>query len=422
MLTQAENELLTRVGPGTPAGELLRRYWLVVGTVSGLTEEAPPKPVRILGENLVLYRMPPAPGESAPSYGLIAERCPHRSASFKYGLVDCAGIRCVYHGWKFAPDGTCLEQPPEGADSTYKNRVRAVTYPVKKLAGLLFGYLGPLPAPELPRWDLLVREDGRRWGVDELVVECNWLQAMENSVDPSHLYWLHGSLGSRGLPTGAARFATLGLPAEYEEQNEYFVTDWGIMKRRITPPRIPGGPTEEEQHPLVFPTGLRLVLSMQSVLKQDWNASRTLTEEEKAVGYVHNMHFRTPIDDEHTAHYNVSFVPSKNTMSADEDPPFEVCGFRDDGGNYKMHIVTAQDALAWESQGAVVDRTREHLGVGDTGVIMLRKLIREQIEIVQNGGDPLGVIRDPAKNVMIDLDIVHEPFGVYRPKDAVGSR
>lgn len=415
MLTQAENEMLTRVGPGTPAGELLRRYWHVVAASNEVSDELPTKQVRILGEDLVLFRMPPPPGEKTPSYGLVTERCPHRSASFKYGTIDCEGIRCIYHGWKFAPDGTCLEQPAEGADSTYKNRIHVRTYPVKKLAGLLFAYMGPLPAPELPRWDLLVREDGRRWGVNELVIDCNWLQAMENSVDPSHLFWLHGNLGSRALPPGAARNAVFGLPENYEEENEYFQTEWGIMKKRITPPRVPGGPREEEQHPLVFPTGLRLVLSTTSVIKQDWRASRTLTEEEKAVGFVHNMHFRTPIDDEHTMQYNISFVDSKNTMSADDDPPFETLGFKDEAGEYRMQIVSAQDALAWESQGAIADRTQEHLGVGDTGIIMLRKLIRDQIEIVRNGGDPIGVIRDPAKNVLIDLDVIHEPFG-YRPK------
>ena len=190
---------------------------------------------------------------------------------------------------------------------------------------------------------------------------------------------------------------------------------YGIMKRRITPNPKPGLPPETEQHPLVFPTGLRLVLSMESVFKQGWEAGKLITPEEAKLGYVHNIHFRTPLDDEHTMHYNVSFLPSRtHTMSVDEDPPFETCGFRDRDGNVKLEIVTAQDALAWEAQGAIVDRTQEHLGGADRGVTILRKLVRDQIELVKAGKDPLGTIRDPAQNTIVDLDVIHEPFGLFR--------
>jgi 5,5'-dehydrodivanillate O-demethylase oxygenase subunit len=414
MLTEAENDALTRVGPGTPSGELLRRYWHVAAAACELTEESPVKSVRLLGENLVLYRMPPAPGEAQPTYGLTEERCPHRGASFVHGLVDCAGIRCIYHGWKFAPDGTCLEQPAEGRNSTFKDRIRTRAYPVRKLAGLLFAYLGPLPAPELPRWDVLVREDGRRFGVIESVIECNWLQAMENSADPSHLYWLHGSIGSRSLPIGEERFAALGLQSEYEEENEFFQVEYGIMKRRITPSSTPGKPPEVEQHPLVFPTYLRLVPSISSLRALD--AHQTLDDEERKLRYVHDMDFRTPIDDTHTMEYRLCFLPSARGMSADADPPFERSPFKDDDGKFRLDIIPAQDALAWESQGAIADRTREHLGAADRGIIMFRKLIREQIERVQRGEDPLGVIRDPAQNVCIDLDVIHEPLGLFRER------
>jgi 5,5'-dehydrodivanillate O-demethylase len=288
---------------------------------------------------------------------------------------------------------------------------------VRKLAGLLFAYLGPEPAPLLPNWDVLVREDGRRWGVIEGVVDCNWLQAMENSVDPSHLYWLHGSLGTQHLPRGAERFAALGLPEKYQEQHEFFQVEHGIMKRRITR-NGPDAPPLDEQHPLVFPTSLRLVVSLKSVKTQGYVAASTITAEEEKLGYAHSLQFRTPIDDEHLLHFMVNFLPSPTHMRADEDPPFERAPFKDVDGNYRTDYVTAQDALAWEAQGPITDRTVEHLAASDRGVVLLRKLVKEQIEIVRNGGDPLGVIRDPEKNRVIELDIVHEPFGIYRKQVA----
>jgi 5,5'-dehydrodivanillate O-demethylase len=423
MLTQQENDYLTRVGPGTPAGELLRRYWHPVAAAIELTEEQPTRRVTILGEKLVVFRMPPAPGASQPTYGLTGEHCAHRRASLVWGKVDDAGIRCPYHGWKFAPDGRCLEQPAEPAGSTYKDRIRQIAYPVQKLAGLLFAYLGPLPAPQLPRWDVLAREDGKRWGVIESVIDCNWLQAMENSVDPAHLYWLHGSLGAPNSPVGVERYIALGVQAQYQEQHEFIRFDYGIQKQRITQGRKPGDPPLVEQHPLVFPTCLRLVLGLDSVRMQGYEAAQYFTDEEKSLGYLHNMQLRVPIDDTHTMQYHISFLPSSTAVSPpDREVPFSYCPLKTPDGEYDMNIVTAQDSLAWESQGDLTDRTLEHLGVSDRGVVMLRRLLKEQIEIVRKGGDPLGVIRDPARNRIIDLDTFHEPFGLYRkPKQEAGA-
>ena len=315
--------------------------------------------------------------------------------------------------------GRVWSSHPKGRPARSKTAFAIAPTRFGSWSGLLFAYLGPDPVPLLPRWDVLVREDGRRFGVIESVIGCNWLQAMENSVDPSHLYWLHGSLGSRNLPVGEERFAALGLQSEYEEENEFFEVPYGIMKRRTTPNPKAGAPPEMEQHPLVFPTYLRLVPSLSSLRALD--AWQTLDEEERTLRYVHDMDFRTPIDDTHTMEYRLCFLPSKNGMSADEDPPFEVSPFKDPQGHFRLDFIPAQDALAWESQGALTDRTREHLGRADHGVIMLRKLVRDQIEVVQRGEDPIGVIRDPAKNVMIDLDVVHEPLGLYRATEPVVS-
>ncbi len=415
MITKEENESMSQVGAGTPAGELLRRYWHPVAAACELSADKPIKKVRILGEDLVLFRLRQAEGSASIEYGLVAEQCPHRLASLAFGRVDTEGIRCPYHGWKFAPLGHCLEQPAEPAESTFKDRIRQIAYPVQRLAGLLFAYLGPLPAPLLPRWDVLAREDGKRWGIIESVMNCNWLQPMENSVDPSHLYWLHGSILADKAGADEDTYVLVGLQAQYKEKNDFVRFEYGIQKVRVTNGRNPGDPPQTEQHPLVFPTTLRLVRGLDSMKKQGYDAVQTFTEADMQLKYMHTMQFRLPIDDTHTQVFHVNFMPSTITVSKPEaDVPFEHCALKDEHGGYNMRIITAQDSMAWETQGGLVDRSRENLGVADRGIAIFRRMLKEQIRVVRDGGDPMGVIRDPEKNTVIDLDVLHEPLGLPR--------
>lgn len=393
MLTQEENEMLTRVGPGTPAGELLRRYWHPVAVAGELTEEKPIKAVTILGEKLAVFRLPPADGQSQPRYGLVAEKCRHRSASLAYGRIELDGIRCPYHGWKYDVTGRCLEQPAEPPESTYKNEIRQPAYPVQKLAGLLFAYMGPQPVPLLPRWDVLVWPNGKRWTVIESVIDCNWLQAMENSVDPSHLYWLHGNSGHLGRH----------MP-KFQEEREFIRFEYGINKRRVTPGKSTGDAPMVDEHPLVFPLTLRHVS----------NEVRGERQREEKV-FRHNVQIRVPIDDTHTQVYRVNFIPSGERIPTDQDPPYEYRPLKSPEGEYYMDVVSAQDSMAWETQGPITDRTQENLGVSDRGIVMFRKLLKEQIEVVRKGGDPMGVIRDPAKNKIIEFNVINERIGLYRP-------
>jgi 5,5'-dehydrodivanillate O-demethylase len=381
MLTRDENETLTRVGRGTPAGELLRRYWMPVAAAGELTADKPIKAVRLLGEDLVVFR------DRKGRYGVVGEQCPHRKASLAFGRVDEEGIRCPYHGWKFDGAGKCLEQPAEPETGGFKDKIKHTAYPVEKLGGLLWAYLGPEPRPLLPRWDVLAWEQGRRWIEKHEVYHCNWLQPMENSVDPSHLFWLHGET------------AHLAQTVErYEEEHHFIPFEFGIMKQRRTPGKNPGDAWRLDQHPLVFPITLRHVF-------------RTL----KTDGLLrHNLQIRVPVDDTHTQVYVVLFTPSETEISpADGDTPWEYFPIRNERGEYRLDQVLVQDAMVWETQGALTDRTREHLGVGDEGIIILRKLLREQIEIVQKGGEPLGVLRNPSKNQLIEFDVINERVGLF---------
>src|ERR1700730_8871521 len=155
MLTREENELMTRVGPGTPGGDLLRRYWYPVAIAQELTSEQPTKFVRLLGENLVLFR------DKLGRVGLIGDRCAHRGVSLCYGRVEERGISCAYHGWLYDTDGNILETPPERNDAII-NSVKQTAYPVRKFSGMYSTYLGPDPAPLLAPYDLLARRDGHR--------------------------------------------------------------------------------------------------------------------------------------------------------------------------------------------------------------------------------------------------------------------
>ncbi len=379
MLTREENELLTQVSRGTPCGELLRRYWHPVAAAGELTAEKPVLPVKILGEELVVFR------DRKGNYGLVGEHCPHRLASLAYGRVDEEGIRCPYHGWKFDRRGSCLEQPAEPPGSAFKDHIRHIAYPVQYLGGLIYAYLGPAPAPLLPRWDVLVWEHGKRWIVKESIIECNWLQPMENSVDPSHLFWLHGD---------TAHLAP--RVKKYAEKHEFILFEFGIKKRRTTLPLAPAGKLEIDEHPLLFPTVLRHVASY-----------------EEGNGQRHNLQIRVPVDDHHTQVFRVNFVPSDTEKSpADAPVPFRFTALKTAPRQYKMNMVSAQDSMAWETQGTLTDRSREHLGVGDEGIIALRKLLREQIDRVRQGLDPIGVIRDPAQNELIDLGVINERIGL----------
>lgn len=156
MLTKEENEMLTRVGPGTPAGELLRRYWFPVGVAHELTPENPTQVVRILGETLVLFL------DTEGRVGLLNDRCPHRGASLSYGRVEARGVACPYHGWLFDTKGNCLETPAEPCESQFHRTVKQKAYPVQKLCGLYWTYMGPDPVPLIPNFDVWFRNDGHR--------------------------------------------------------------------------------------------------------------------------------------------------------------------------------------------------------------------------------------------------------------------
>src|SRR5687768_12604884 len=186
MLSAEANERLTRVGVGTPCGELMRRYWIPIAPYAQPLED-PVRKVRVLGEDLVLYQ------NTQGGLGLIGDRCLHRLVDMQWGIPDSCGLRCPYHGWLYDETGQCLDTPLEAPDSRFKQQLKLPAYPVQELGGLVFAYLGPQPAPVLPRWDLYVWPNAIRQ-IAVNIIDCNWLQCQENTGDPTHSVWLHGHL------------------------------------------------------------------------------------------------------------------------------------------------------------------------------------------------------------------------------------
>src|SRR5438552_3664511 len=184
MLSREENERLTRVGPGTPMGTLLRRYWFPIASLEELLKE-PVQPIRLLGEDLTLFR------STAGAIGVIGERCAHRAISLAYGIPQENGLRCAYHGWTYNTEGKVVDMPFEPACLPLKVK----SYPAQEMGGLIWSYLGPQPVPVLPKWELFARTDMVR-SVNIKPLPCNWLQCMDNSLDPVHFEHLHGQYGN----------------------------------------------------------------------------------------------------------------------------------------------------------------------------------------------------------------------------------
>jgi len=379
LLTQEENERLTRVGSGTPMGTLQRRYWHPIAGIEEMQGRWT-KHVRLLGEDLVLFR------NRSGALALIEEICPHRRASLAYGIPTAEGIRCPYHGWAFDGTGRCLEQPNEPEGSTFKDRVGIAGYPVEILGGMIFAYLGPQPAPLLPRWDGIV-SDGAIRTIGKSIVPCNWLQIMENSLDPVHTEWLHGHFQEFFEEQRGSKYAISRkhLKIAFEE------FEYGIYKRRLL-----AGSTEDSDdwkigHPVLFPN----ILAVGSGGGNLWK--------------MHVYQMRVPMDDENTMHFWYTAYKAPEGVDIpphlfERIPTYDV-PFVDERGEYLHDMIDAQDIMAWITQGTIAQRHLEKLGSSDRGVTLYRKILQRELKNIEAGIDPMGVIRDPVKNTVLTFPL-----------------
>jgi phenylpropionate dioxygenase-like ring-hydroxylating dioxygenase large terminal subunit len=355
---------LTEVGRGKPMGELLRRYWHPVGLAADAGDM--PRKVRALGEDLVLFR------DRQGRPGLLHARCCHRGTTLYYGKVEDDGIRCCYHGWKFDTAGHCLEQPCEVDGGAFRDKVRQPWYPLQERYGLIFAYMGPPEKkPVLPRYDCLeTMDDGEFLEADDssiggggpAITPCNWLQHFENVVDPFHVPVLHGSFSG-------AQFTNMmaSMPEVRFETSARGVTVRSV--RRQDDGKVFYRVTEA-----VFPT-LRVVP----------NPRVAQFARVESIGWV------LPIDDTSFRIYVAGRVKQKGDigrmrstfngkfwwdMSEEEHQRFP--------GDYEAQV----------GQGPITLHSEEHFGQSDRGVLMVRRMLREQLDAIEAGRDPIGVSFD----------------------------
>jgi 5,5'-dehydrodivanillate O-demethylase len=367
MLDVENNRRYTQVGRGTPMGELLRRYWHPIAAATEF-EERTTKPVRLMGEDLVLYK------DRSGTYGLVELHCPHRRADLSYGFVEETGLRCSYHGWAFDEAGNCISQPFE--DVMHENRrfresIKIRAYSVEEKAGMLFAYLGPQPAPLVPTWEPFTYKNGFRQIVFS-DVPCNWLQCQENSIDPVHFEWLHSNW-SRVQRGELDSYAPTHRRIDFEE------FDFGFGYHRMV---------ENEDESAFNWLTLRLCILPNLFLPQT------------------HFEWRVPVDDEQTLSvvWHYQRVPVEQEPYLQERIPHWYAPITDPAtGRWITSHVINQDTVAWVGQGTNSDRENEHLGRSDLGVMMLRRQLERDMQAVAEGQDPKGLIRDPDQNRCIVL-------------------
>jgi phthalate 4,5-dioxygenase oxygenase subunit len=408
MLTFEENQTLARVGPGTPTGALMRRYWIPSTLSWELPDpDCPPIRVRLLGEDLIAFR------DTSGMVGVLDNYCPHRRASMFFGRNEECGLRCVYHGWKFDVDGNCVDMPSEPAESNFKDKVKIAAYATAEFGGIIWVYMGPPDLkPPLPSMEWTQVPDEHR-GITKVVQRCNWLQGLEGGIDTVHTNFLHRNL-KRINSQAMAKARGRSMAAHVEVAP----TDYGYTYAGIRPISDEEGDYVRTYHFVAPFYQLR--------------PNQLARSEGRASG-----HIWVPIDDENTLVWNFSYRFDGQPMTESEraqtgtgnefgkDIIVEE-GFRslaNSGNDYYIDReaqktetysgipgTNTQDRAVQDTMGPICDRTKEHLGTTDRAIIMARKILMDAVKTVEDGGTPPGLgsnvhtLRPIEKVLPVDID------------------
>jgi phthalate 4,5-dioxygenase len=388
MLNKEDNDLLTRTGPGTPMGELFRRFWLPALLPSELpTPDSDPLRIRILGEDLIAFR------DSTGKVGFLANNCPHRGASLFFGRNEESGLRCVYHGWKFDTSGACIDMPNEPAESDFKSKVTATAYPAAEYAGLIWIYMGPRDRqPPLPNYQWCMQPNADQSTAAKWMQESNYAQALEGNIDSSHITFLHRTLNNERYTTGLAQAAqqmTVARETEFgfvygarraapDDQYYWRVTTYTMPTFTQIPNSGRAGagifviPRDDETHwwitvrpPQPADMSVRSDPSMNAAMPGLLSGASvadpaTLGLMPGTWRYIRNKDNDYMIDREMQRTFNYSGLPGNRV----------------------------QDMAVTESMGTIFDRSGEHLGAADTAIIVMRRQLMRMARELEQGIEP----------------------------------
>jgi len=422
MLTRQDNELLTRTGADTPMGKFLRRYWIPALLPEELPEpDCPPVRLKLLGEKLVAFR------DTEGRIGVVGENCAHRGASMFFGRNEEAGLRCVYHGWKFNAAGECVDMPNEPPESSFKHKMHITAYSAHELGGVIWIYMGPPELrPEVPALEWVLVPESHRYHTKRIQA-CNWAQSQEGGIDSSHISFLHRDQGpgtanltrrqvggtALSLKDSAPHFEIVGTPyglligaRRNADQDNYYwrITQWIAPWYTMIPPfgdNPIGGhawvPIDDETC---------LTWSFQ------WHPARPLSEEElKPMRAGLGIHMELIPGTYHPVRNKA------NDYLIDRDAQKSGASFTGIRG------ISAQDNAMQESMGKVFDRTKEHLGSSDTAIIQVRRFLISNAQALGEGGTPPGLGADQQRvrsvSIVIPKSVTAWPEAA---KDALVAR
>lgn len=369
MFSKEENDLLTKTDPGTPMGELLRRYWIPALLTEEIAQlDCPPRRVKLLGEDLVAFR------DSLGRVGLLGENCLHRGTSLLYGRNEECGLRCIYHGWKFDVEGNVVDTPVEPPGSDFKKKLRHKAYPCLERAGMVFTYMGPEDkTPCYPEYEWTTLPSSQTF-VAKALQECNYLQGLEGDCDSSHVSYLHRTNYKLYQQQS-------GAPVLITEE-----TDFGVRMISIR---------DNSDSKYVRITNFLMPIAGH------------------VSAHTNQVHYWVPLDDEHSWKYSLSFSTdqplaegARTPRGAETDTDYKK--IRNFGNHYLqdrqaqrtesysgIEGFLAQDSCVTETMGPICDRTKEHLGASDVCVIGVRRFLLKAVRSLLDGREPPCLITDP---------------------------
>jgi phenylpropionate dioxygenase-like ring-hydroxylating dioxygenase large terminal subunit len=389
MLSAELNERLTRTGAERPAGKLLRRYWQPAALVDELAGNRPVKAVRLLGEDLVIFK------DDKGRYGLIGRHCPHRGTDLAFGRLEDGGLRCSFHGWLFDVAGKCLETPAEPEGSNLCANVRHKSYPVVEKSGILFAYLGPGAPPELPHFDCFVAPPTHTFAFKGFI-DCNWLQSLEVGIDPAHTSFLHRFFHDEDPRQAYGKlFRDTSIDSEMPMSRimrefprpriEVEPTDYGF--RIVSLRRINDKNTHVRVTNLMFPNAFVIPMSREMTITQ-WHVP---IDDYRHYWYAIFTSFGAPVNKDEMRRQRLElyelpdYMPRRNKSNnygfdPDEQAHETYTGM---GADINVH-----DQWACESMGPIADRTQEHLGQSDKAISFYRRMLRAALDELEKGGRP----------------------------------